>query len=161
MSKKLKRNRKTIEVKSASVSRIVSPISIMLDGVIERAVQWMSRLIGKEEGGTALPKSEEAEITTAGLSGSAWIFGCSAGAAGEIAATYDEEEGANFNNNPSAEPVGEDEVDGIYYSNPLAASMKGVDCKTTAGAIDDYWTDYKSDLPDPYTGSGAGGAEPL
>jgi hypothetical protein len=143
MSKKSKRNRKNIEIKSANIGSIVSLIAIMLDGVVQRAFQWMSRLTGKEEGGTALPKSEEAENKATGVSGSAWIFGCSAGAAGKIAGTYYEEQGSNFNN------------------NPLVASVKGVDGKTTFGSIDEYWDVYNSTETDPYEGSGSGKAAPL
>jgi hypothetical protein len=75
MSKKSKRYRKNIGIKSANIGRIVSPIAIMLDGVAQRAFQWISRLTGKEEGGTALPKSEEAANKATGMSDSAWIFG--------------------------------------------------------------------------------------
>lgn len=36
------------------------------------------------------PSSEEPEIASVGLPGSKWEFGCSAGAATEIASNYDE-----------------------------------------------------------------------
>jgi hypothetical protein len=156
-----KKNRETTHIKPTSISRIVSLIVATRAEVAHRAFQWISRWTGKEEGETALPKPEEMEIKAVGLPGSAWIFGCSAGAAGEIAATYDEREGSNFNNNPSAKSIGEGEVNGIYYSNPLVASMKGVDGRTTFGSIDEYWDVNNSTEPDPYEGSGSGNAAPL
>ena len=134
--------------------------------------------------------------------GTLWVFGCSATAAGDIAAIYDREDGQNeYSNiytgptNNGVMPLGNEDnpwplfadsssgltcstaiyssnssvvsaldggdANGIYHSNPLIASMKGVDGRTDFGTIDDYWVAYNSPDPDPYTGNGEGNACPL
>jgi hypothetical protein len=127
----------------------------------------------------------------ADLPGSIWFFGCSATAAADIAAYYDNygytniyagpENGGNmpmgyyewpvitdvcptavFSSDPSiVSAMGGGDVNGVYYANPLIASMKGVNGRTTFGSIDDYWIEYNSADPDPYTGSSTGCATPL
>jgi len=153
-------------------------------GVAQKIFLMVMRMIGKEkEGMLVLQKNDDTTTKTEGLPAPAWVFGCSAGAAGEIAAFYDREGYPNIYDGPTnggvmpldenpwpvfadssaADPSPEgDDVKGIYHSNPLVASMKGVDDRTDFGSIDDYWGDYNSSKePDPYTGSSEGRAVPL
>ena len=41
-----------------------------------------------------------------------------------------------------------------YPNNPLIASHKGIDGRTTKGSIDDYWIKYGSTANDPYITGG-------
>ncbi|MGE5462744.1 MAG: S-layer homology domain-containing protein [Syntrophothermus sp.] len=43
-----------------------------------------------------------------------------------------------------------DSLGDTYANNPLIASHKGLDGRTTRGTIDDYWVGYESEAPDPY-----------
>ena len=50
-----------------------------------------------------------------------------------------------------------DSYEGRYYQNPLTASRKGLDGRTTRGSIDDYWVYYYAPLltyPDPFITGG-------
>jgi hypothetical protein len=170
----------SINDKSGFFSLFASTIA----SVAQKIFLMIMRMIGKEkEGMLTLQKNDATTNQAKGLPGSVWVFGCSAGAAGEIAAFYDQEEYPNIYDGPTnggvmpldenpwpvfadssaTDPSPEgDDVKGIYHSNPLVASMKGVNRRTDFGSIDDYWGDYNSSNEnDPYTGSSEGGAVPL
>jgi hypothetical protein len=148
---------------------------------------------GFEDERTTVALSDGVSINgMADLPGSIWFFGCSATAAADIAAYYDnygytniyagpENSGnmpmgyyawpvitdvcptAAYSSSPSTtvSATGGGDVNGVYYANPLIASMKGVNGRTNFGSIDDYWIEYNSSEPDPYTGSSTGCATPL
>ncbi len=88
-----------------------------------------------------------------------WEFGCSSVSAAMIAGYYDRIGYYRMYAGPtnggvmplvsSAWPKWWDGLD-TYPSNPLIASRKGLDGRTSAGSIDDYWIQYGSSTKDPY-----------
>ena len=92
-----------------------------------------------------------------------WVFGCSAVSGAMIATYYDRngypkmyEGPTNGGVMPLTDTSWATWSDGYttYPNNPLIASHKDVDGRTTKGSIDDYWIKYGSSLSDPYiTGS--------
>jgi hypothetical protein len=119
-----------------------------------------------------LPKAGDTTIESIGLPGSRWLYSCSTGAAAEIATVDDTREvlqlgetvgykniydgPANNGDMPSDNsswPTWSDGYD-TYPNNPLIASHKNVDSRTTRGTIDDYWVSYNSTAPDPYITGG-------
>jgi hypothetical protein len=92
-----------------------------------------------------------------------WVFGCSAVSGSMIAAYYDRNGYANIYTGPTnggLMPITDTSwpewSDGYetYPSNPLIASKKGLEGRTTRGSIDDYWIKYNSESPDPYITGG-------
>jgi len=92
-----------------------------------------------------------------------WVFGCSAVSSAMIATYYDRGAFPKLYTGPTAGgkmPLSDTSwptwTDGYstYPNNPLIASHKGVDGRTTKGSIDDYWIKYGSTLPDPYITGG-------
>lgn len=89
-----------------------------------------------------------------------WVFGCSAVSAGMVAAYYDRNGYPNMYTGPTnggSYPLTDTDWDwwydddyDWYPNNPLVASHKGVDGRTTRGSIDDYWEYYLSYGPDPF-----------
>lgn len=90
-----------------------------------------------------------------------WVFGCSAVSGSMIAGYYDRTGYPNIYTGPTGGgvvPIAEDQSWGtwidktgdVYPNNPLIATHKGVDGRTTLGSIDDYWISYLSSLRDPY-----------
>lgn len=92
-----------------------------------------------------------------------WVFGCSAVSAAMIAAYYDRGSYPNMYSgatNGGVMPLTDASwttwSDGYetYPNNPLIASHKDVDGRTTKGSIDDYWVKYNSTTSDPYITGG-------
>ena len=93
-----------------------------------------------------------------------WVFGCSAVAASMIGAYFDRNGLPNIYTGPtnggvmpmdnSVWPTWADSVGKTYPGNPLAASRKGSDGRTSRGSIDDYWVAENSTAPDPYITGG-------
>ena len=82
------------------------------------------------------PPSEESKTASVGLPGTQWVFGCSAGAASEVVAGYDQ---AGF----------PDAIEGVTgHGFPSIRGKLDNDKKQISS--DDYWTDYESAVPDPY-----------
>jgi hypothetical protein len=88
-----------------------------------------------------------------------WVFGCSAVSGSMIAAYYDRNGFPSMYTGPTNggvmpmdNSVWGNWSDGVdtYPNNPLTASHKGVDGRTTRGSIDDYWVQYGSSAKDPY-----------
>lgn len=96
-----------------------------------------------------------------------WVFGCSAVSGAMIAAWYDRGSYPNMYTGPTNGGVmpltdsswstwsdGSDTDPNTYPNNPLVASHKGVDGRSTPGSIEDYWVSYGNSDPDPYTTGG-------
>jgi hypothetical protein len=91
-----------------------------------------------------------------------WVFGCSSVSGAMIAGYYDWHSYPNMYTGPtngglmplvdSSWAQWQDGQGTSYPNNPLVASHKGSDGRTTKGSIDDYWIKYGSNLPDPYIG---------
>jgi len=92
-----------------------------------------------------------------------WVFGCSAVSGSMIAGYYDRISHFNMYTGPTnsgvtpltdtAWPTWSDGYDS-YPNNPLIASHKGIDGRSTKGSIDDYWVESGDSGLDPYmTGS--------
>lgn len=88
-----------------------------------------------------------------------WVFGCSAVSGAMIAAYYDTHSfpkmytgPTNGGKMPLSDTSWSKWSDGFvkYPNNPLIASQKGVDGRSTKGSIDDYWVKYGSSAKDPY-----------
>jgi len=89
-----------------------------------------------------------------------WVFGCGAVAGGMITAYYDRNGYPNMYAGPTnggmmpltdtAWPTWVDSAGEEYPNNPLIASHKGVDERTTYGSIDNYWVSFNSTEDDPY-----------
>ena len=100
------------------------------------------------------------EIRTMIVPAYKWVFGCSAVSASMVAAFYDRNNYSNIYTGPTdggIMPLVEDAAWGTwtdgndtYPNNPLIASHKGLDGRTTKGSIDDYWVQYNSKEKDPY-----------
>ena len=97
-----------------------------------------------------------------GLPGFEWVFGCSPGAAADIAADLDRGGVSSniwFDGDYPTSPVGDhfgywDDGKDEYPSHPLVASQKDVAGRTTRGTINNYWVSYDSTAPDPYITGG-------
>lgn len=92
-----------------------------------------------------------------------WVFGCSAVSGAMIATYYDRTSYPNIYVGPTnggVMPLSDTSwntwSDGhdTYPNNPLIASHKNVDGRTTRGSIDDYWVQYGSTANDPYITNG-------
>jgi len=90
-----------------------------------------------------------------------WVFGCSSVSGAMIAGYYDWNSYPNMYTGPTnggLMPLTDSSwshwSDGSssYPNNPLIASHKGVDGRSTKGTIDDYWIKYGSTANDPYIG---------
>jgi hypothetical protein len=91
-----------------------------------------------------------------------WVFGCSSVSGAMIAGYYDWNSYPNMYAGPTdgglipgASSYWSTWIDGAgqsYPNNPLVASHKGVDGRTTRGSIDDYWVGFGSYANDPYVG---------
>jgi len=88
-----------------------------------------------------------------------WVFGCGAVSGGMVAAYYDRGAFPNIYTGPTNSgvyPITDTSwstwSDGYntYPNNPIVASHKGVDGRTTRGSIDDYWVKVNSTAQDPY-----------
>jgi hypothetical protein len=89
-----------------------------------------------------------------------WVFGSAAVSAAMIAGYYDRTGFPDIYTGPTnggvvplTDTLWGSWMDGAgvtYPNNPLVASRKGVDGRTTRGTINDYWVEHFSDLPDPY-----------
>ena len=103
-----------------------------------------------------------AKTNTIELPGSTWFFGCSPGAAADIAADLDR--GGTY---PNIWSQGEYPMPSVgdhfrywndgndeYPSHPLLDSQMNVAGRKTGGTIEDYWVHYDSPLPDPYITGG-------
>ena len=105
----------------------------------------------------------EPEGTIANFPSYKWVFGCSAVSGAMISAYYDRNGYANMYTGPTsgglmpltdtAWPTWSDGYE-TYPNNPLIASHKNVDGRTTRGSIDDYWVKYGSSANDPYITGG-------
>ena len=108
-----------------------------------------------------VPNTEEGTI--ANFPSFSWVFGCSAVSGAMIATYYDRngypkmyEGPTNGGVMPLTDTSWATWSDGYttYPNNPLIASHKNIDGRTTKGSIDDYWIKYGSTASDPYiTGS--------
>ncbi len=105
----------------------------------------------------------EVEGTLANFPAFTWVFGCSAVSAAMIATYYDRGSYPNMYTGPTnggVMPLNNSSwptwSDGYvtYPNNPLIASHKGIDGRTTRGSIDDYWIKYGSTSNDPYITGG-------
>jgi hypothetical protein len=93
-----------------------------------------------------------------------WVFGCSAVSAAMIAGYYDRTGYPNIYTgqtndgkmplSDTAWPQWKDCAGVTYVSNPLVASQKGLDGRTSRGTIDNYWVSFNSTAPDPYLTNG-------
>jgi len=93
-----------------------------------------------------------------------WYFGCSATSGSMIAAYYDRVGLSNIYTGPTnggvmpmnnkVWPRWSDGAGGNYGQNPLTASRKGLDGRTTRGSINDYWVKVYSQAKDPYITNG-------
>jgi hypothetical protein len=92
-----------------------------------------------------------------------WVFGCGAVSGGMIAAYYDRNGYPNMYTGPTnggVYPLTDTSwatwYDGYttYPNNPIVASHKDVDGRTTRGSIDHYWVKNNSTAPDPYITNG-------
>ncbi len=93
-----------------------------------------------------------------------WVFGCSAVSASMIGAYFDRNGFPNIYTGPtnggvmpmdnSGWPTWTDSEGKAYPGNPLAASHRGSDGRTTRGSIDDYWVKSNSTAQDPYITGG-------
>jgi hypothetical protein len=102
---------------------------------------------------------ESAKILT--VPAFSWVYGCSAVSGAMIAGYYDRNGFPNMYTGPtnggvmpltdSSWPTWSDGYQ-TYPNNPLIASHKGVDGRTTRGSIDDYWVKYESTAQDPFFG---------
>ncbi|HOG58508.1 MAG TPA: hypothetical protein PK137_00665 [Anaerolineaceae bacterium] len=105
----------------------------------------------------------EPEGTIANFPSYKWVFGCSAVSGAMISAYYDRNGYPNMYTGPTsgglmpltdtAWPTWSDGYE-TYPNNPLIASHKNVDGRTTRGSIDDYWVKYGSSANDPYITGG-------
>lgn len=105
---------------------------------------------------------DEAKIIT-GFPSYSWVFGCSAVSGAMVAGYYDRNGFPNMYTGPTnggVMPLSDTSwkkwSDGYdsYPNNPLIASHKGVDGRTTRGSIDDYWIKVNSTANDPYITGG-------
>ncbi len=93
-----------------------------------------------------------------------WVFGCAAVSASMIGAYFDRNGFPNIYTGPtnggvmpmdnSGWPTWTDSEGKAYPGNPLAASHRGSDGRTTRGSIDDYWVKSNSTAQDPYITGG-------
>jgi hypothetical protein len=93
-----------------------------------------------------------------------WYFGCSATSGSMIAAYYDRVGLSNIYTGPTnggvmpmnnkVWPRWSDGAGGNYGQNPLTASRKGLDGRTTRGSVNDYWVKVYSQAQDPYITGG-------
>lgn len=93
-----------------------------------------------------------------------WVFGCSAVSASMIAGYYDNAGYPNMYTGPTNRgiipltdtqwPKWMDSTNHEYVNNPLVASHRGLDGRTSKGTIDDYWVSYLSASDDPYITGG-------
>ena len=83
------------------------------------------------------PQSEEQpENAPIGLPGSQWLFGCSVGAASEVAGKYDQ-------------PAFPD-ANGLTPGKDFLTKKDIVEEGKKQASLDDYWAHYESGYPDPY-----------
>ena len=117
--------------------------------------------VGYEQNNVIEPVTAEGRL--ANFPSYSWVFGCSAVSGSMIAGYYDRLGFPKMYAGPTAGgvmpktdtswPTWSDGFD-TYPNNPLIASKKGVDGRTSKGSIDDYWIKYGSTANDPYiTGS--------
>ena len=92
-----------------------------------------------------------------------WSFGCSATAAAMAAGFYDNNGYANVYTGPTnggLMPMNNSSWGTVVINGetraqcPLSATMLNLDGRTTRGHVDDYWTLYGSNGPDPYIVNG-------
>ena len=89
-----------------------------------------------------------------------WVFGCSAVSAAMVSAYYDYNGLPNMYAGPSNKgnaPITDthwgtwtDGAGATYPGNPIVASRKGTDRRTTRGSVDDYWVESLHPGPDPF-----------
>ena len=92
-----------------------------------------------------------------------WSFGCSATSAAMIAGYYDRTTYPDMYTGPtdggvmpldnSSWPDWVDSAGDIRHQCPLSATHQGLDGRTIAGHVDDYWIEYGAQGPDPYEGN--------
>ena len=153
-------------IKVAKTVEIFSLLAVTIAGMVQKVFLMVMCAAGKgKKGVTALPKSNGPKNNSiGGTEEPVYVLGCSATSAGDIASIYDREGYQNIYTGPvndgvmpldnSSWPTWTDVAGDSYSNNPLIASKQEVDGRPTQGTIDDYWIDYNSDTPDPYTGSG-------
>jgi hypothetical protein len=104
------------------------------------------KIFGKDTNAKDLPESN-------------WVFGCSPGAAGDIAADLDREAYPNIwldGDHPESDGSFGTWIDvagDTYVYNPLVASQMNATGRKIKGTLDDYWVNYGNTTPDPYIGS--------
>ena len=99
----------------------------------------------------------QSAVMLTGVPAYTWTYGCSATSAGMIFGYYDNTGYSNMYTGPVSGGVAP-ATHNVLTLGPLSliATMNGVEGRTTAGHVDDYWIAYNSPGPDPWV---AGGTE--
>jgi hypothetical protein len=111
-----------------------------------------------------LPQTDAGRgLVTLSVPAFTWCFGCSATSASMIASYYDRgvypdiytgpTNGGVMPMNNSSWPDWIDGAGATRHQCPLSASHDGLDGRSGAGHVDDYWVEYNTEGPDPYDGA--------
>jgi hypothetical protein len=110
---------------------------------------------------TPVPISQSlSQVMISGVPTSTWTYGCSATSAGMIFGYYDRHGYDNMYTGPCNGGVapltdlgqGQNPASPIAWACSIIATQNGFDGRVTRGHVDDYWTSYGSNGPDPYEG---------
>ncbi|MEA5078520.1 MAG: C39 family peptidase [Anaerolineaceae bacterium] len=114
---------------------------------------------GYEEESTPIDVFPSTAKTLSNVPAYSWVMGCSAVSGAMVAGYFDRIGYSKMYTGstssgvmPLTDTVWSTWSDGYesYPNNPLIASHKGIDGRTTRGSLDDYWVKYTSTAKDPY-----------
>lgn len=126
---------------------------VKMIGLARRIFAIVKRVFDKDKSEPALSKS--ATVLTEGVPAYTWSFDCSAGGRGMIAAYLEQQSPKLFEGEM---PL--DDTSMAEYTDAHGCTYKVNPSITSSEFFADYWEEYGSLLPDPYTRPGYGSTAP-